>query len=123
MAMEKQNPLDLHCPSCNKALSIAKYRCEDCNLTIDGSLEIPPLARLSMAEQAFVISFLRVHGNIKRMGQLYDISYPTVKSRLNNIARKLDETFQAPPERGAILERLDRGEIDADEALRLLDML
>ena len=121
--MEKQNPLDLHCPSCDKALTIAKYRCEDCNLTIDGALDVPALARLSMSEQSFVISFMRVHGNIKRMGELFDMSYPTVKSRLNNIARKLDESFEAPPERNVILDRLDRGEINADEALRLLDQL
>ena len=64
-----------------------------------------------------------MHGNIKRMGQLFDISYPTVKSRLNAIARKLDTNFEVPPERNEILDRLGKGDISVEEALRLLDQL
>jgi hypothetical protein len=102
-------------------LAITRYRCEDCNLTVDGALQIPPLARLSMSEQAFVMAFVRVHGNLKRMEQLFSISYPTVKSRLNAICRKLDSSFEVPPERTEILDRLGKGEINVEEALRLLD--
>jgi len=121
--MDRQNPLDLQCPNCQHALSIQKYHCPICNLTVEGSLEVPPLGRLGMAEQAFVMAFLRVHGNIKRMEQLFDISYPTVKSRLNAIAKKLDKTFETPPERNDVLDRLGKGQITVEEALKLLDAL
>lgn len=121
--MEAQNPLDLQCPSCSRSLAITRYCCEDCNLTVDGSLQIPALARLSMTEQAFVIAFVRVHGNLKRMEQLFNISYPTVKSRLNAIAKKLDANFEVPPGRTEILDRLGRGEIKVEDALKLLDQL
>jgi|SRR5687767_11025586 hypothetical protein len=121
--MENQNPLDLLCPSCSRPLTIARYRCEGCNLTVDGALTVPPLSRLAMTEQAFVIAFVRVHGNLKRMEQLFGISYPTVKSRLNAIARKLDSNFEVPPGRSEILDRLGRGEIKVEEALKLLDQL
>jgi hypothetical protein len=121
--MEETNTLDLRCPKCSQPLAVARYRCEDCNLTVDGRVEIPPLARLDMNEQAFVIAFIKVHGNIKRMGELFGISYPTVKSRLNAIGARLDAGFEAPPERNEILDRLDRGEIDVGEALKLLDKI
>lgn len=121
--MKTQNPLDLSCPSCARPLVISRYRCEACNLTVDGALTVPPLARLSMTEQAFVIAFVRSHGSLKRMEQLFEISYPTVKSRLNSIAKKLDSNFEVPPGRIEILDRLGRGEIKVEEALKLLDQL
>jgi len=119
--MESQNPLDLACPNCSRPLVVARCRCEACNLTLEGSLEVPPLARLAMAEQAFVMAFVRSHGSLKRMEQLFSISYPTVKARLNAICKKLDSSFEVPPARTEVLDRLGRGEINVEEALRLLD--
>lgn len=121
--MDRPNPLDLQCPNCQRTLAIHRYHCPSCNLTVEGSLEVPPLGRLSMAEQSFVISFIRVHGNIKRMEQLFDISYPTVKSRLNAIAKKLDANFETPPERNDVLDKLGKGQLTVEEALKLLDQM
>lgn len=79
-----------------------------------------PFQQLTPEEQAFVIAFVREHGSIKRMEALFGISYPTVKNRLNQIARKLDATFQAPDERSSVLDQLARGEIDVQQALERL---
>jgi hypothetical protein len=56
------------------------------------------------------------------MEQIFGVSYPAIKSRLNRIAQSLEfvETNPAPP-RSEILERLSRGEIGADEAIRELE--
>jgi len=51
---------------------------------------------------------------------LFDISYPTVKNRLNAIAARLDRSMQAPSPREYVLEQLSRGEITVDEALERL---
>jgi hypothetical protein len=56
------------------------------------------------------------------MEQIFGVSYPTIKSRLNRIATSLEfvETNPAPP-RSEVLDRLDRGEIGAEDAIRELE--
>ena len=100
-------------------MEIARYRCHDCDATLEGSFSLPPLARLGAEDQAFVSAFVRVHGNLKRMEALFGISYPTVKNRLNAIAERLDAPLlvEEPPQ---VLQRLERGEITVEQALELL---
>ncbi len=101
-------------------MKVARYRCEACDLTIEGTFELTALARLSLEEQAFVTAFVRVHGNIKRMEGLFGISYPTVKNRLNALTEKLDAQFRAPEDPTRVLEQLARGEISVEDALKQL---
>ena len=51
------------------------------------------------------------------MEELFDISYPTVKNRLNAIGAALDKSYQAPSANAIILEQISRGEITVSEAL------
>ena len=84
------------------------------------------LARLSAEDQVFVAAFLRSHGSIKEMEQVFGVSYPTIKARLNRIAGSL-EFVEIDPEpapesaRAEVLERLARGEITADQAVSELE--
>lgn len=91
------------------------------NISITGEFELPPLSRLTFEDQIFVIAFIRMHGSIKEMEELFGISYPTVKNRLNRIARQLEFVEVNPPvSRSEILSRLERGEISPDEAEKQL---
>lgn len=83
---------------------------------------LPQLARLAPDDQVFVAAFLRSHGSIKEMERVFGVSYPTVKARLNRIASQLEfvETDPAPT-RNEILDRLEKGEITAAEAIRQLE--
>tara|TARA_X000001036_G_C20592982_1_gene771613 strand:- start:810 stop:983 length:174 start_codon:yes stop_codon:yes gene_type:complete len=56
------------------------------------------------------------------MESLFDISYPTVKNRLNRIAEELDASFVPPPneEQSSVLDRVASREITVAEALGLL---
>jgi hypothetical protein len=56
------------------------------------------------------------------MEQVFGVSYPTIKARLNRIAGSLEfiETDPAPA-REAVLERLARGEITAEQAIAELE--
>ncbi|PKK81958.1 MAG: RNA polymerase subunit sigma-70 [candidate division Zixibacteria bacterium HGW-Zixibacteria-1] len=105
-------------------LVIEKVRLKDQDIVIEGSFELPPLARLTADDQIFAAAFLGSHGSIKQMEQIFGVSYPTIKSRLNKIAEKLDfvraEMIETPPDRLEILGRLNRGEINPDEAVKLL---
>jgi len=98
------------------------------DIAIEGQFELPQLARLTLEDQVFVAAFLKSHGSIKEMEQVFGISYPTVKARLNRIAGQLEfvDTNPAPlaPQSGRseILDRLERGEISAAEAIRQLEV-
>jgi hypothetical protein len=91
-------------------------------IVIEGQFELPQLARLNLEDQVFITAFVRCHGSIKEMEQIFGISYPTVKSRLNRIAESLEFVDTDPtPSQAEILDRLKRGEISAQEAIRELE--
>jgi hypothetical protein len=79
---------------------------------------------MSAEDQIFVTAFVRSHGSIKEMERIFGVSYPTIKSRLNRIGSSLEFVDTNPqPSRVEILERLRRGEIDADAAVEELEGL
>lgn len=91
------------------------------DISIQGQFETPPLARLTLEDQIFVIAFLRSHGSIKDMEELFEISYPTVKNRLNRIAQLLEFVEVNPPSsRSDVLAQLEKGEISVEEAEKIL---
>jgi hypothetical protein len=108
------------CPSCSNPLKVERLGCPVCKVHLEGEFEMSPLAKLPPDDQAFVIAFVRHHGTIKKMESLFDISYPTVKNRLNSIAAALDRGFQAPSPNLYVLEQIDRGEISVEEGLEKL---
>jgi hypothetical protein len=108
---------------------VERVRLAGKDIAIEGSFELSQLAQLSLDDQVFVTAFVRCHGSIKEMERIFGVSYPTIKSRLNRIGGGLDfvDTNPEPPRpdrgsdaRAEVLERLSRGEIPADEAVRLL---
>lgn len=103
-------------------LVVERVRLADRDIAIEGAFEPPQLARLSAEDQIFVAAFLRSHGSIKEMEQVFGVSYPTVKARLNRIAASLDFIDVNPrPSRSEVLERLSRGEISAQDAIAELE--
>ncbi|MGC2635928.1 MAG: DUF2089 domain-containing protein [Acidobacteriaceae bacterium] len=103
---------------------VERVRLADRGIAIEGAFELPQLARLSAEDQVFVVAFLRSHGSIKEMEQVFGVSYPTIKARLTRIAGSLEfvETNPAPP-RAEVLEQLERGEITAAEAIDSLEKM
>ncbi|MEU7866221.1 DUF2089 domain-containing protein [Dactylosporangium sp. NPDC049140] len=94
----------------------------DGGVAIEGAFEPPQLGQLSLEDQVFVTAFVRCHGSIKEMERIFGVSYPTIKSRLNRIGQTLDFVETDPaPSRADVIDRLRRGEIDAQQALRELE--
>lgn len=105
-------------------LVVERVRIPEKGIAIEGAFVPPQLARLSLEDQVFVVAFVRAHGSIKEMEQTFGVSYPTIKGRLNRIASQLEFIDTNPsPGRSEVLERLNAGEISADEAVRLLESL
>src|ERR1700724_2528544 len=83
---------------------IERVRLTEKDIVIEGSFELPQLARLSAEDQVFITAFVRCHGSIKEMEQIFGVSYPTIKSRLARIANSLEFVDTNPaPSRAEIL--------------------
>ena len=107
-----------------RPLTVERVKIGDTGASIEGAWELPQLARLSAEDQVFVTAFVRSHGSIKEMERVFGVSYPTIKARLNRIGDSLDFVDTNPqPSRVEILERLSRGEITPDDAIKELEEL
>ena len=108
------------------AVEILRARLVEQDVVVEGPFELPPLARLSSEDQTFVAAFVRCHGSIKQVEQLFGVSYPTIKNRLNRIGALLPflevapEPEPAPPSTSELLTRLERGELSVEEVLNQL---
>jgi hypothetical protein len=104
-----------------KPITVERVRLVDSDIAIEGSFALPPLASLSSEDQVFVMAFVSCHGSIKEVEKMFGISYPTVKNRINSIARQLElvEIVDVLPVEDVISD-LESGRISADEAIRRL---
>lgn len=103
---------------------VERVRLTEKDIVIEGCFELPELARLNLEDQVFIVAFVRCHGSIKEMEQIFGVSYPTIKSRLNRISNCLQFVDTNPkPSRAEVLDRLRRGEMTAEEAIRELESL
>ena len=103
---------------------VERVRLADKDIAIEGSFELPQLARLDMDDQIFITAFVRSHGSIKEMERVFGVSYPTIKSRLTRIADSLAFVETNPtPSKAEILDRLERGEMNAEDAIREMEAL
>jgi hypothetical protein len=75
---------------------------------------------------AFVETFIRCEGKLTRVQQELSMSYPTARSRLDDVIHALGyEVIESVPrlsteERSTILAQLAAGEISSEEAVSLL---
>jgi hypothetical protein len=104
------------------ALTVERVRLAGSGIAIEGQFALPQLALLPFEDQVFVAAFMRAHGSIKEMEQVFGVSYPTIKARLNRISERLEFVDTNPaPSRSDVLDRLSRGEISAEDAIRELE--
>jgi hypothetical protein len=125
------------CPVCSGELAVTRLRCSTCGTTIEGEFGVGRFARLSREQMQVLESFLRSRGNLRDMERELQISYPTVRARVEALVRALgfgprDEPDGEPPAapadaaapsaadlqaaRREILERLARHELSAEDA-------
>lgn len=113
------------CPVCGGQYETTKLTCSGCMSELSGHFSGCDFCRLSDEEEYFVLTFLKCRGSIKDVEKALGISYPTVRGKLDAVIKKLglESSMSADEirdERKAIFDRLDRGEITADEAAELL---
>lgn len=100
---------------------VERIKMPETGIAIEGSFELPMLARLSEDDQVFVMVFIKAEGVIKEMERIFGVSYPTIKNRLARIADQLQFVEDIPvSQQQGVVDALERGEITADEAIRRL---
>ncbi len=86
--MVKKMPLN--CPSCARPLEVKALQCGECQTTVNGQFPLPVLASLEPDDQSFVVEFVKSSGSLKKMARHLDLSYPTVRNRLDELIRKIE---------------------------------
>ena len=120
------------CPVCSGELAVTRLHCRSCGTTLEGEFSVGRFGRLTREQLALLESFLRSRGNLRDMERELGISYPTVRGRVEALVRALgfgpradsDEAAEdaaaadsdPAAARQAILERLGRKEISAEDA-------
>lgn len=111
------------CPVCNSELTVVKLRCDCCDTVIENSFQLSKFDYLAEEEIYFTETFIRCRGNIKEVEKELGISYPTVRSKLDAVIKKLGyETTvdEQAAKRERVLKALENKEITVDEALEQL---
>jgi hypothetical protein len=125
-------PVPDRCPVCSHELTVTRLHCDSCGTGIDGQFTFNRFARLSGEQLRFLESFVQNRGIIKEVEADLGISYPTVRSRLDEVIASLglapaSADQKRPTEsrdaRREILEALQKKEISASEASRRLAAL
>jgi hypothetical protein len=99
--------------------------CRNCGTALEGRFVMERLFQLTPEQLHFVEIFIRCEGKINRVQEELDLSYPTIRSRLEEVIRALGYEVGRDREddnehRQQVLERLARQEISSEEALRLM---
>ena len=77
------------CPVCNNELTVARLKCDSCDTVIENNFRLSKFDYLSDEELYFTETFIRCRGNIKEVEKELGISYPTVRSKLDAVIKKL----------------------------------
>ncbi len=119
------------CPTCGGELAVTELSCTVCDTVVRSHYAPCPFCRLAAEDQAFLLLFVRHRGNVKDLERELGVSYWTIRGRLNEVIGLMGlepggEPADAPPAapppaapsptRQAILDRLRRGELSAEEA-------
>lgn len=109
------------CPACHSCLESKQLRCPSCQLVLEGSFRFPRLARLSPAHLALAEEFILAGGNLKELGTKMDLSYPTVRRRVDEM---ISELAKLRVEDAALVEeilaRIERRELSVAEGTRMI---
>jgi len=115
------------CPSCSSPLIVTQLNCTSCGTGVVGKFELSPFHRLSPERLKFLEVFVRNRGNVKDVERETGESYWAIRRQLDEV---ITEMGMEPPKeddistrRQEILAQLSRGEINVQEATKLLSQI
>lgn len=85
-----ETKLPVTCPACDSELKVKSLHCDNCDTTISGLFELPVLMKLDADEQNFIVDFIKSSGSLKIMAEKMDLSYPTIRNKLDDLIKKIE---------------------------------
>jgi hypothetical protein len=117
------------CPSCRHTLDVTELSCPHCHIQIRGRFDSHPGLMLTDEQLSFLRLFVQSRGNLREIERVLGISYPTVRSKLDDLVDAFEKTPGAEPlppakpktsDRRSILEDVAMGRLPLEDALDLL---
>jgi hypothetical protein len=121
-------PLITRDPASGGEMIVTRLECPTSGVVLEGRFSLGWIGRLTSEQLDFAGLLVRHRGNVQKVAAELGMAYNTARSRLDEIVQALGggpeadaaEVARARPEGGAVLEQLERGEIDFEEAMRRL---
>jgi hypothetical protein len=120
------HPLITRDPVSGGELIVTRLESPQSGIVIEGAFSLGWIGRLTPEQLEFVGHLVRSRGNVQKVAADLNIAYNTARNRLDDIVTALEVPDKDAGEdqererRTAVLRRLSQGEIDFDEAMRLL---
>ncbi len=112
------------CPACGGILTVRRLQCTDCDTAIEGNFTLTRFDLLTPEQITFLELFLRARGNIREVERAMGLSYPAVRSRLDQMLRALNldaDNDGRHTEQLHVLDAVKRGELSVDQAAEQLN--
>lgn len=120
-AAARHHPLITRDPVSGGPLIVTRLESPETGVVIEGAFSLGWIGRLTPAQLAFVGLLVQNRGNVQKVAADLNVAYNTARSRLDDVVAALEAPTPVGERRGDVLQRLSAGEIEVDEALRLLD--
>jgi hypothetical protein len=106
-------------------LTITEYTCSECGVKINGEFYQDEIVSIPEELLDFLKVFIKNRGNLSELQKELNISYPTARSKLEELVTALG--YEVAPrqvqEASKIIKKLEEGSLDPEEAVRLLNKL
>lgn len=114
----------MECSICKSNLKIGRLECPRCSVRYEGDFTLPRLARLPASMQQLAEQVVLAAGNLKEVARWQDVSYPTLRKRVDVLIDSLEalrHEDDATVER--LLAQVENGEVLPEYAARRIGEL
>jgi hypothetical protein len=119
-------PMPTRCPITGGPLEVSRLESPHSGIVIEGRFQPNEFALLSQEHAELLRLFVKVRGNLKELERILGVSYPTVRLRFEGLLKALGYEVtesEVKSERSAVLEMLEKGELNAEEATKRLQAM
>lgn len=109
----------IDCPVCKNKLMLSRLKCGGCGVVLEGSFNLPRLARLNPEFRTLAEQMILCGGNLKDLAIEVGVSYPTLRRKVDDLIAAL-QTLKASDDVliASILEDIETGTLKSEEGIR-----
>ena len=110
------------CPVCAGELALTRLGCDSCHTELSGHFQACEFCALTVEDRDLLRVFLSSRGNMKELERHLGVSDPTARGRFDAVLSRLgiEAPVPANPARVELMEKLSRGELSVEDAIKEL---